>query len=152
LGEDLRRFSIEVPCKSVFEALCVRIQTIYSPAFASGKLPVIKYRDDEGDAITITSDEELEEAIRAANGGLIRLVLIAPPVTPSSAPVVTPIVTPLPPPPALFAPPMCGAPFPPPPPPPSHCGGGFGFGGASGGGSGFGGARLKKQLLLSISL
>eukprot|EP01094_Clydonella_sp_ATCC50884_P009380 TRINITY_DN1890_c0_g1_i2.p1 TRINITY_DN1890_c0_g1~~TRINITY_DN1890_c0_g1_i2.p1 ORF type:complete len:301 (+),score=106.73 TRINITY_DN1890_c0_g1_i2:163-1065(+) len=62
-GDDIRRFSIPTRTRS-FRALVQTLTTIYE------EIPencFVKYKDDEGDLITVTSDAELTEAYRIAS-------------------------------------------------------------------------------------
>lgn len=74
LGGDVRRFTIDEPS---FATLHDHIRTSYSiPHIA------IKYRDEEGDFVTLSSDSELLDAVSIAqdNGGLLRLLLHPSPI------------------------------------------------------------------------
>jgi len=58
-GDDLRRFAVPLSCS--FEVLCAKLTKSYTLNTTSF---IIKYVDDEGDQISITSTEELTEAFR----------------------------------------------------------------------------------------
>ncbi|KAL6071194.1 hypothetical protein QOT17_006433 [Balamuthia mandrillaris] len=79
-GEDLRRFSLPLSCR--YEELCAHLAAVYSGRHVDkepGSL-VVKYVDDEGDLISITSDEELSEAFRLSKDNvppILRLIVSA---------------------------------------------------------------------------
>jgi len=65
-GTDLRRFSFE---GNSFEKLEVNIRSIYN---VSGKF-IVKYQDDEGDWINISSDREFSLALQLLKGDVLKL-------------------------------------------------------------------------------
>jgi len=75
LGEDFRRFTVPRQVKLLsFVAL---LQKLYGYDTVKNDL-LVQYKDEEGDSINITSDEELFEALRVAEGhggGVLRLIL-----------------------------------------------------------------------------
>jgi len=76
LGEELRRFPYNQTTS--FSLLFSQIQDLFS----LGSNPYsLKYRDEEGDLISITRDSELLEAVRLqlkANSSILRLFIIVP--------------------------------------------------------------------------
>lgn len=85
--DDIRRITVEqfLPIKELIELVRALFRENLPQPF------VLKYKDDEGDFVTITSDRELEEAFRLfKDAGIIRLhvckteapVLCAPPLEP----------------------------------------------------------------------
>jgi len=76
LGEELRRFPYDQTTS--FSLLVSQIQDLFS----LGSNPYsLKYRDEEGDLISITRDSELLEAVRLqlkANSSILRLFIIVP--------------------------------------------------------------------------
>lgn len=77
----MRRFPIEVPL--TFAALAERIRTVFGVG-AQDTL-VLKYQDNEGDLITVSTDVELAEALRLS-GSLLRLELAVRPVAAAPKP------------------------------------------------------------------
>lgn len=75
---DLRR--ITVPTTTTLRQLQEKLKEIASGSFDSSTL--IQYYDDEGDLVSVTTDEELKEAFRQATTGVLRLVLKQPQSTP----------------------------------------------------------------------
>jgi len=61
LGSDIRRF--QLPREGGFDSLLALLNQIYDSLPANC---FVKYKDDEGDLVSVTSDEELEEALRLA--------------------------------------------------------------------------------------
>jgi len=105
LGEELRRFPYDQTTS--FSLLVSQIQDLFS----LGSNPYsLKYRDEEGDLISITRDSELLEAVRLqlkANSSILRLFIIVPP-----HPLPQPIVETLPSPASPCAPsPGCEVPL-----------------------------------------
>jgi len=72
-GKEFRRFLLP---SSQFEALSTQVRTLFG--FTLDEPISIKYTDEEGDMVTISSDEELKFAIELFAGGLIRLTVIQP--------------------------------------------------------------------------
>jgi hypothetical protein len=69
-GNEFRRFLLP---SNKFSALESQIRSTFG--FPAEKPLVIKYTDEEGDNVTISSDEELEFAITLFAGGLLRLII-----------------------------------------------------------------------------
>lgn len=73
LGGDFRRFT--VPRQVRLLSFVALLQKLYGYDTTRNELRM-QYRDDEGDTISITSDDELAEAFRCVvSGGLLRLQL-----------------------------------------------------------------------------
>ncbi len=70
LGGDIRRISL--PSENPFSHLQSELKRIYPGGEAAGTQ--IRYRDDEGDLVTVTSDIELEEALDSSVG-VLKLLL-----------------------------------------------------------------------------
>lgn len=69
-GEDIRWAQIPINCS------ILRLREIISDRYPSSKAVLIKYRDHEGDMVTITTDEELRWAEAAAEHGSVRLYIV----------------------------------------------------------------------------
>jgi hypothetical protein len=69
-GKEFRRFLLP---NSHYEVLATQIRTLFG--FSHEEPISIKYTDEEGDMVTISSDEELKFAIELFAGGLIRLTI-----------------------------------------------------------------------------
>jgi len=67
-GEELRRFSVQDPS---FAKLVAQVQELFKIDGAAELC--IKYKDDESDKITMSSDLELKEALAISAGGILRL-------------------------------------------------------------------------------
>lgn len=83
-GDELRRFTVDVPIE--FAALSATVRSLFS--LPPNAPMVLKYQDNEGDLITVSSDVELVEAIRvhAGNAGnILRLDLLVPKVAVAAA-------------------------------------------------------------------
>eukprot|EP01122_Echinamoeba_exundans_P016242 TRINITY_DN816_c1_g2_i1.p1 TRINITY_DN816_c1_g2~~TRINITY_DN816_c1_g2_i1.p1 ORF type:complete len:330 (-),score=88.33 TRINITY_DN816_c1_g2_i1:115-1104(-) len=78
--DDIRRVSISADL--TFSALVERLKKMYSDLIEEF---VIRYRDEDGDVVSVTSDEELAEAIRLSKlaGSVLRLWVV---IKPKSAP------------------------------------------------------------------
>lgn len=76
---DIRRFKMDDDTCS-FDTLSNKISEVCK---LSAENIVLKYKDDEGDMITMCTDDELLEAISMASGGILRLV-VSPRVLPSA--------------------------------------------------------------------
>jgi len=72
-GNEFRRFLLPT---SKYEDLSKQIRTLFG--FESLENLTIKYTDEEGDMVTISSDEELKFAIGLFAGGLLRLTICNP--------------------------------------------------------------------------
>jgi len=81
LKDEIRRFSAEA---TNFYALETRIRLVFN--LSNGSPLSVKYTDEDGDLITVSSDAELAEAVRFAKGGVVRLTVV--PSQQSIAPVV----------------------------------------------------------------
>jgi len=73
-GDDLRRISVADDCS--YADLRKTLQSLFHKSLPSGF--IIKYKDEESDVLSITSDSELQEA-KTIHKQLLRLTLIAPP-------------------------------------------------------------------------
>jgi len=73
-GDDLRRISIADDCSYV--ELRKTLHSLFHRSLPPGF--IIKYKDEEADVLSITSDSELQEA-KTIHKQLLRLTLIAPP-------------------------------------------------------------------------
>jgi len=95
LGEELRRFPYN---QTTFSLLVSQIQELFS----LGSNPYsLKYRDEEGDLISITRDSELLEAVRLqlkANSSILRLFIIVPLQQPQAMAIGETFPSPTPPP------------------------------------------------------
>lgn len=69
-GEDIRWAQIPINCS------ILRLREIISDRYPSSKAVLIKYRDHEGDMVTITTNEELRWAEAAAEHGSVRLYIV----------------------------------------------------------------------------
>jgi len=75
-GEELRRFSF-VPSSATYDKLYKLLQTLFSKDEF-----ILKYKDDEGDKVTLSNDAELELAIQLARAApeerlrILRLYLL----------------------------------------------------------------------------
>lgn len=69
-GEDIRWAQIPINCS------ILRLREIISDRYPSSKAVLIKYRDLEGDMVTITTNEELRWAEAAAEHGSVRLYIV----------------------------------------------------------------------------
>ncbi|KAK8655024.1 hypothetical protein V6N13_107616 [Hibiscus sabdariffa] len=68
LGEDIRRAQLPLNCS------LVQLREVIHDRFPSSRAVLVKYRDEEGDLVTITNDEELRLAeIAAESQGSLRL-------------------------------------------------------------------------------
>ncbi|GMI89192.1 Phox1 [Hibiscus trionum] len=70
-GEDIRRAQLPLNCS------LVQLREVIHDRFPSSRAVLVKYRDEEGDLVTITSDEELRLAeIAAESQGSLRLYVV----------------------------------------------------------------------------
>lgn len=69
-GEDIRWAQVPIDCS------IMKLREIISDRFPNSKAVLIKYRDHEGDLITITTNEELRWAEAAAEHGSVRLYIV----------------------------------------------------------------------------
>lgn len=71
-ASDIRR--LKLPSSARFDDLVALLASVYSvPPTGAGF--AVKYKDDEGDLVTISCDAELAHAVDRAGGGLLRLEL-----------------------------------------------------------------------------
>ncbi|KAE8687112.1 OS-9 [Hibiscus syriacus] len=71
LGEDIRWAQLPLNCS------LVQLREVIHDQFPSSRAVLVKYRDEEGDLVTITSDEELRLAELAAESrGSVRLYVV----------------------------------------------------------------------------
>ncbi|KAE8654502.1 leucine-rich repeat family protein [Hibiscus syriacus] len=71
LGEDIRWAQLPLNCS------LVQLREVIRDRFPSSRAVLVKYRDEEGDLVTITSDEELRLAeIAAGSQGSVRLYVV----------------------------------------------------------------------------
>jgi len=70
-GQEIRRISL--PDGPKYDQLIANVQSLFD---SLGGNWTLKFKDDEGDLISITNDLELEEALSASKGGILRLQLI----------------------------------------------------------------------------
>jgi len=61
-NDDIRRVNIPNKEKFTFEDLISKVQTIYKTIPSGWKSICVKYLDDEGDLVTVTTTEELRES------------------------------------------------------------------------------------------
>ncbi|KAL3532265.1 hypothetical protein ACH5RR_005786 [Cinchona calisaya] len=69
-GEDIRWAQIPVNCS------ILQLREVISDRFPSSRAVLVKYRDQEGDLVTITTTEELRWAEAAADHGSFRLYVV----------------------------------------------------------------------------
>lgn len=70
-GEDIRWAQLPVDCS------LLRLREVIQDRFPTSKAVLVKYKDDEGDMITITTDEELRWAEESANPeGSVKLYIV----------------------------------------------------------------------------
>jgi len=81
LGEEIRRFTLDVPR---FLTAQETIRKIYN--LSAGASFSVKYQDADGDLITISSDLELQEAIKVC--GLVRLTIQLAPQSSQPVPIL----------------------------------------------------------------
>lgn len=67
-NDDLRR--VTLPANSTFDDLKKRLSLMFSDYASSNRL---SYIDDEDDRVTIQTTEELQEAFRLSQGGVLRI-------------------------------------------------------------------------------
>ncbi len=77
---DIRRFRL--PAAPTFTDLVAQLSSMYSLSDF-----VVKYKDEEGDLVTLGSDSELAEAIAGAPNGILRLDVLRSPFAEPVAPV-----------------------------------------------------------------
>ncbi|KAE8687443.1 protein OS-9-like protein [Hibiscus syriacus] len=71
LGEDIRWAQLPLNCG------LVQLREVFHDQFPSSRAVLVKYRDEEGDLVTITSDEELRLAeIATESRGSVRLYVV----------------------------------------------------------------------------
>lgn len=83
LNDDTRRFSV-VDDGAKYAQLCNNVRQVYG--LPAGAALLFKYKDEEGDAISLSSDAELAEAFRVAGDAALRLA-----VSVSAAPAPAPV-------------------------------------------------------------
>ncbi|CAA2960128.1 protein PHOX1-like [Olea europaea var. sylvestris] len=69
-GEDIRWAQIPVNCS------ILKLREIISDRFPSSKAVLVKYRDQEGDLVTITTTEELRWAEASVESGSVKLYIV----------------------------------------------------------------------------
>ncbi|KAL2465603.1 Octicosapeptide/Phox/Bem1p (PB1) domain-containing protein [Abeliophyllum distichum] len=69
-GEDIRWAQIPVNCS------ILKLREIISDRFPSSKAVLVKYRDQEGDLVTITTSEELRWAEASVESGSVKLYIV----------------------------------------------------------------------------
>ncbi|KAI3446839.1 hypothetical protein Pfo_003504 [Paulownia fortunei] len=70
-GEDIRWAQIPLNCN------ILKLREIISERFPSSKAVLVKYKDEEGDLVTITTTEELRWAEASAERGSVKLYIVA---------------------------------------------------------------------------
>jgi len=85
---DIRRFKMG---DIIFDSLLTKVSEVCALPTDS---VVLKYKDDEGDLVTVTCDDELEEAVQMQSGNVLRLIVSSQPSSPA-APTPAPAPAPV---------------------------------------------------------